>query len=267
VAWWYVDDARKNPALREEVKGSTPWAAFLAAGAKNRASKEGSKMDLFDEALGAAPLTSTPRLAARADEDQWGFEVAADLNATPEPALPVTYSEDEDDDEPQRVAALDPTAVAARLQAALSDRSPGAGQQPRRTDAVVAQVQPRESAERKAARLLAYADAVARGETPEGPNPFAHVTATKGGEDIAAAAQAFLANPTPAGIQPAGAKVALKTYSPVERQEIIDEGSDGVTASNLDRLDISGTHYEALEATSSAPDEDFDFMAGDPNDF
>lgn len=34
-----------------------------------------------------------------------------------------------------------------------------------------------ESAAQKAARLLAYADAVARGEQPEGPNPFAHVTA------------------------------------------------------------------------------------------
>lgn len=52
--------------------------------------------------------------------------------------------------------------------------------------------------------------------------------------DIAAAAQAHLA------------KTALKDYSPVEQQMIINEGA-GVRAANLDRLDIADTHYASQE--------------------
>jgi mRNA-degrading endonuclease RelE of RelBE toxin-antitoxin system len=52
--------------------------------------------------------------------------------------------------------------------------------------------------------------------------------------DIAKAAKAALA------------KFALKDYSPVEQAAIINEGK-GVRAANLDRLDISGTHYAHQE--------------------
>lgn len=41
-------------------------------------------------------------------------------------------------------------------------------------------------------------------------------------------------------------RTAAKVYLPHEQDEIINEG-EGVTASNLDQLDIAGTHYEALE--------------------
>lgn len=50
----------------------------------------------------------------------------------------------------------------------------------------------------------------------------------------------------------------MKAFSPAEQAQLINEG-EGVTASNLDRLDISGTHYEALEAaleTESAEEDD-----------
>jgi 2'-5' RNA ligase len=53
--------------------------------------------------------------------------------------------------------------------------------------------------------------------------------------DIAAAARNFLMTST-----------AVKTFTYAEQQEIILEG-EGVTASNLDRLNLTGTHYEALE--------------------
>lgn len=54
--------------------------------------------------------------------------------------------------------------------------------------------------------------------------------------DIAAAANAYLA------------KIAVKRFTPLEQMELIEEGErEGVTASNLDRLEIAGTHYEALE--------------------
>jgi 2'-5' RNA ligase len=39
---------------------------------------------------------------------------------------------------------------------------------------------------------------------------------------------------------------AVKTFTYAEQQEIINEG-EGVTASNLDRLSLEGTHYEKLE--------------------
>lgn len=60
--------------------------------------------------------------------------------------------------------------------------------------------------------------------------------------DIAAAAKAFLA------------KTALKDFSPAEQQQIIEEGV-GVQAGNLDRLQLEGTHYQAL--ASQEDDDDF----------
>ena len=61
-------------------------------------------------------------------------------------------------------------------------------------------------------------------------------------------------------------KTALKTYTPAERQAFIDEGEDtGVTASNLDRLDIKGTHYEAMEASLAMTDDPMWLLDGDPN--
>lgn len=52
--------------------------------------------------------------------------------------------------------------------------------------------------------------------------------------DIAAAASQYLA------------KMALRDFSVAEQQEIINEG-EGVRAANLDRLDVTGTFYSALE--------------------
>ncbi len=54
-------------------------------------------------------------------------------------------------------------------------------------------------------------------------------------DDFAGAARAVLA------------KTSMKTFNAAEQREIINEGI-GERASNLDRLDIAGTHYELLEA-------------------
>lgn len=70
------------------------------------------------------------------------------------------------------------------------------------------------------------------------PDAIAQREAALGGDDsdIAAAANAYLA------------KTAVKVFSPKEQMDLIEEGAvEGVTAANLDRLDIEGTHYEALE--------------------
>jgi hypothetical protein len=63
--------------------------------------------------------------------------------------------------------------------------------------------------------------------------------------DIAGAAKQFLA------------KEALKAFTPGEQYQIINEG-DGVKAANLDRLDLAGTHYTALEAALVAAEDDED---------
>jgi hypothetical protein len=77
----------------------------------------------------------------------------------------------------------------------------------------------------------------------------AHLNPNGGGgagdSDIAAAASEYLA------------KEAVKDFSPGEQATIINEGQ-GVTAANLDRLDIAGTHYEPLEAALAARDAEED---------
>jgi uncharacterized Zn finger protein (UPF0148 family) len=61
--------------------------------------------------------------------------------------------------------------------------------------------------------------------------------------DIAAAAREFLS------------KESVKTFTPAEQAAIINEGADQ-KAANLDRLDITGTHYEQVEASLSDLEDD-----------
>ncbi len=65
--------------------------------------------------------------------------------------------------------------------------------------------------------------------------------------DVAAMAQAFLAS-----------KTALKDFSAAERKSIIDEG-EGALAGNFAGLDLTGTHYQALEQAQAAlpPNDSF----------
>jgi predicted Zn-ribbon and HTH transcriptional regulator len=71
------------------------------------------------------------------------------------------------------------------------------------------------------------------------------IAGVSGNGDIAAAARETLA------------KMAVKDFTPGEQATIINEGQ-GVTAANLDRLDIAGTHYEPLEAALAARDAEED---------
>jgi hypothetical protein len=50
--------------------------------------------------------------------------------------------------------------------------------------------------------------------------------------------------------------LAAKTFSPDEQADLIGEGEGTVAARNLDRLDITGTHYEALERIDAEEEED-----------
>jgi hypothetical protein len=243
---------------------------------------------LFDDAVATAPLSSNAQATVRR-EAEWDMDVTsgfATMNEEPEPALPKTDGADED-----------PAITAARLAVALRPRPPVQPQHPRATkeagfplcakgcnytlsaqDALVnttagmahefcpAPVTAAHSAsqphEERGRRLLAYVDASMAGQDVPGENPFVHLLAGQEDGEMKLAAERFLTSePT--------TKTALKTYDLAERNAIINEG-EGVEASNLDRLDISGTHYEALEAAHAkaaavSEDEDLWMLDGDPN--
>lgn len=59
----------------------------------------------------------------------------------------------------------------------------------------------------------------------------------------------------PAVFEEQQAKTAAKTFSRTEQLEIINEGK-GVRAGNLDRLDLSGTHYTPLRPEDEPPEWD-----------
>lgn len=86
--------------------------------------------------------------------------------------------------------------------------------------------------------LMSGPSAGASSESAGGGSP---ATASDG--DIAAQAKAFLA------------KQALKSFTPAEQAEIINEGAQ-ITARNLDSLDLEGTHYIGLEAAFRQAEED-----------
>lgn len=193
---------------------------------------EDTSYDFETDYLFAGPNTPHPGLGHTMDSSFVEY-VPETVDGNPESALPVTYGTDED---------LDDDELVQRIHSAL-------------------QLAPRgrltpESDEDRGRRLLAYVDASLSGQSVEGPNPFSHIQAGESDNELASAAQNFLA-----------AKTSLKTYNERERQAIIEEGA-GVRASNLDRLEISGTHYEALEQarpTTAPDDEDLTFLDGDPN--
>lgn len=75
-------------------------------------------------------------------------------------------------------------------------------------------------------------------------------TPSKDTSDIAAAARAFLA------------KEGAKTFTRAEQVALINEGeSEGVTASNLDLLDLEGTHYALLEEQLLGMDDDENWLS------
>ncbi len=75
--------------------------------------------------------------------------------------------------------------------------------------------------------------------------PQAPAAAAADSLDIATAAREALA------------KMGVKTFTPAEQRTIIEEGAE-VTAGNLALLDITGTHYETLEAAFQEAEEDED---------
>jgi len=159
------------------------------------------------------------------------LRAAAELKDEPEAAVPQTTGEEDDDDSGDGDGKGEVTFVAAD-----EVEDPGEGDPQDRT------------------ALRASGASV----TLAGPqNPGLAWLASPGGApgaqagsdaDIAENARQYLA------------KQGLKTFSPAEQAAIIDEGEDEIAA-NLASLDLSGTHYQALEEALASQDDPEDWLS------
>ena len=248
AAWWDIDHARKNPALREELKTGTPWKDIAKAGTEKTASA-------WDPLTGegetpgfpyAAPLHSNSKnpastgFATSEDPKSWSNENEIPdhllpssgydssyygmLHDEPEPALPSTDGADPDGYQPPETHGSIPDV----------GESLSPNQFTGSVNDIVATFQ---------------ATAGAQGIMANTP------ASTPGGGDVsfdfAAAARQYLAQDK--GMQ----KSALKDFSFPEQQELINEGKTAdVRARNFSNLQIEGTHYEALSHALGLDDED-----------
>lgn len=183
------------------------------------------------------------------------------LHDAPEPALPSTDGAAEDDDttysgyagdpnpDQQVTAAAIDTGVGYSVPSDVSansamDVNPGPGLKDVDDDALSPE-DPSVQVTGSVADIVAQFQATAAAQTLQG-GPAAAQADTS---EIAQAAKAFLS------------KEAMAVFSPAEQQALINEG-ENVRAANLDRLQIEGTHYEALEhALASAEDDDESWMS------
>jgi 8-oxo-dGTP pyrophosphatase MutT (NUDIX family) len=250
AAWWDPDHARKNPALREELKTGTPWKEIKAAGNAKTAATADPLYGLEE----SSPITPPPHStstnpassgwATTQDPHSWddpednatnfgalpsdGY--LGSLHDQPEPALPSTDgAESEIDDEREDAdpsqydendAELTPNVTTNTTVGSLGD-----------------------STEDIVARFQATAGARALGGGGGDNNGGHHAAQQANNKEIANAAKQFLT------------KSALKDFNFAEQQELINEGARNKTmARNSDVLNIEGTHYSALEAALAAED-------------
>lgn len=228
-------------------------------------------LTLHDYDLAYAAHTEPKEAAMSAEE--WG--ILSDLHDVPEPALPATDGGDDEGGQTWSGYAGDPEPDSHHGSVTIGGYvgGNGIGRTYKETTAAADTTTDwlmgiDDSGADEAAMAVAAALAGGAGQpeltaSPEDLQAMATANIMAGGNpgdrDIMTAAQAGLD------------KASVKNYSLSERQQIISEGDTGEEAGNLDRLDLSGTHYEALEARRSATsslseseDLGWDVM-GDPN--
>lgn len=288
AAWWLPADAKDNPALRPEVADS-PWGEIEMAGGQQEqgAPHEASLWDAFigsavehgasvarQAALHGrqyAEVWGTLKLAQFGDLDVVEPDVPAEeagVDEDPEHALPTTYGEADIApvaslsadwrqlrQGPTVPATVDDMRAGTPVIAPCGCLLSGTNSSARQCQVAPAGVAPSRDVVRhladvrragrfsKAAGLAPQAEQVLGVEVTG--DPYAHLLEAGGGggDEQVRAAAAFL-----------GQRTALKDFSPAERQEIINEGSG--RASNLDRLDLTGTHYHQM----GDPAEDDEWM-------
>jgi 8-oxo-dGTP pyrophosphatase MutT (NUDIX family) len=260
AAWWEVEHAKKNPALRPEVKAHTPWNEITKASLD--APKQASAWDPISNtnpqpgrgtSEPAHSNTTNPAStgwAAGEDPDNWnnldanpepltpslGFDAV--LHNEPEPALPTTYGDEDATMRPMEATPADldpipdnPPAQVAPDQDANIHLLDGGSSLPNSYHASAVP-----ESQEVADVIAAFQRTAAGQELAAG--------ASKADDDIAAAAKAHLA------------KEAAAKFDFAEQQALINEGNDGRKARNLGDLKIEGTHYELLEAALAHQDAD-----------
>jgi 8-oxo-dGTP pyrophosphatase MutT (NUDIX family) len=283
-AWWDPDDAKKNPALRAELKKASPFdgikkaAVFLTL---DRAREVARQEEL------RTGKTFEQLLRERVAQQEAYFAI---LHDEPEPALPQTDGATDEDadlsaalaqpgendtdpkgdigsipggmmlsaqpDQPWGYSSPDPWAAPGTGGSADVDTPEDSNTMnaPFHNEASLIRDDMSDDEVIAAFQSTAAARALAA-ESDTGPQSdraaaMAGATrAPKQGDysdsQIAAAAQTVLQ------------KAAMKDFSFAEQQELISEGANsGVRARNFGDLKIAGTHYEHLDTNSALIDDD-----------
>lgn len=252
AAWWEVAHAKGNKALRDEVRAHTPWKEIEKASLD--APKQAAAWDPISNTnpqpgrgttQPAHSNTTNPAStgwAASDDPDNWnnldadpepltpslGFDAVLH---EPEPALPVTYG---DEDATMRPAEMTPADLDP-----VPDNPPQPAHLVPDQDANIhlldgGSTTPN-SYHASVAEIVADFQRTAAGQ--------ALVAPPAGDDDIAAAAQAHLE------------KTGAAQFTFAEQQELIGEAPEA-RARNFAALKIEGTHYELLAAALANQEAD-----------
>jgi hypothetical protein len=180
---------------------------------------------------------------------QSGMMTGAVLQDQPEPALPETYGADDEDDTTYSGYAGDPepdvkeAAISTGVEYAVPSDPGQSGGSAAPNSNWKTDPHDLEPEDPSFVSTGSVADIVAEFQRTAGAAALDNGPGKGDSADIAAAAQQFLQ------------KAAMATFTPAQQAELINEGKD-VRAANLDRLEITGTHYEALEALQGDDDDD-----------
>lgn len=247
AAWWQVDHAKKNPALRPELKTGTPWGKLQSAGEDLQKAADYAANDPFSGVETQTPInppqhsnTSDPAstgFATSVDPDGWDGEAPfgnrddapmaayeATLHDTPEPALPSTDGELEPVHDEGQWGHL-PNDIPHSPYTGDSDENEG------EINSIEDSLQPNSV-------TASVDDIVTRFQRTAGGSSLGSGGSSAGPSDgdIAKAAREHLQ------------KSALKDFTFSEQQELINEGlHEKRRARNMGDLKIEGTHYEALQ--------------------
>lgn len=285
AAWWSVEHAKKNPALRPEVKANTPWKDIDRASLDT--AKTASSWDPISNTTVSQPgrNLSEPEHSTSKNPVSTGFATSDDpsnwdnldaspvslttnmsfdstLHAQPEPALPSTDGDRSDPLPPGTVA---PQSDRETMPWGYDDLPEFREDHPEVSRHAAAEYHPEISQE----------DLDPVPDDPAQPDPYQltpGITLQDGGsatpntyhssrtaaEIVAdfqksAAAQALMM-PTDTDTDDIAAaarahlsKSALADFSPAEQRELINEGTEDARARNFGDLKIDGTHYALLE--------------------
>jgi GNAT superfamily N-acetyltransferase/8-oxo-dGTP pyrophosphatase MutT (NUDIX family) len=260
---WSEKHAKKNPALRPELKTGTPWGKIKAAGDLEKTAADTDSLGGGQPPIEESTSTQPPRHSPSTNPASSGWATGYDpagwnqdevsplggrddiplssyestLHDYPEGALPST---DGDLDEEDRFSP-ETGDSGDTINGSDTDGVPDTGEvEPSSVHASLDEHDNDPGVQAIVARFQATAGAASlMGDSQPG--------GSKDGvsdSDIAGAAAAFLQ------------KSALKSFTPSERAAILNEHSTGARARNFDDLDIEGTHYEALNRALENSDVD-----------